>query len=371
MNDKLPSEIMDSLKTMGFINNGEVVDCQPLTGGVASDIWRIDIYPAAGRDYEVKSKQHQTLCIKRALSQLKVEQTWEVSTDRNAYEVRWFQTVAEIFLDGVASDNVVANAVVANDMASNAVVPRILAHDKTRGVFAMDFLPPENYPVWKNQLRDGVVDVLTAQQVASNLGKIHQRSALPSQRPELIKQFDTLHLFYQIRIEPYFLATAKKHPDLKGKINNLANTLATTQTALVHGDISPKNILVGKDGPIFLDAECAVYGDPAFDIAFLLNHLLLKSIWRPLLIDQLLNSFRVAYVAYLANVDWEDTSIFEERACAFLGVFLLARIDGKSPVEYITEDKDKTFVRRIGRTILEKKLLTFSQISDLWKQELA
>ena len=356
MNDELPSEIIDSLKTMGFINNGEVVECLPLTGGVASDIWRIDIYLAGSRDGTVESDQHRTLCIKRALSQLKVEQTWEVSTDRNAYEVCWFKTVAGYFQSsGEGDDN---------------IVPRILAHDKKRGVFAMDFLPPENYPVWKNQLRDGVVDALTAQQVALNIGKIHQRSAQQSQRMELIHQFDTLHLFYQIRIEPYFLATAKKHPDLKDCIENIASVLATTQKALVHGDISPKNILVGKDGPIFLDAECAVYGDPAFDIAFLLNHLLLKSIWRPLLLDQLLNCFTVAYEAYLPNVDWEDSFEFEKRACALLGVFLLARIDGKSPVEYITEEKDKAFVRGIGRTILEKKLLRFSEIGDLWKQEL-
>ena len=349
MNDKLPSEIIDSLTTMGFINNGDVIDSRPLTGGVASDIWRIDIYSADGSDCAVENKRHQTLCIKRALSQLKVEQTWEVSTDRNAYEVRWFQTVAEYF--------------------SHDVVPHILAHDKKRGVFAMDFLPPEKYPVWKNQLRDGVVDPLTAQQVASNLGKIHQRTALLSQRPELMQLFDSMHLFYQIRIEPYFLATAKNHPDLKNHIEKLANGLAKTQKALVHGDISPKNILIGENGPVFLDAECAVYGDPAFDIAFLLNHLLLKSVWRPLLLDQLLYSFTVAYESYLSNVNWENALEFEKRACAFLGVFLLARIDGKSPVEYITEEKDKEFVRYIGRTIINKKLLTFFEIHDLWKQE--
>ncbi len=349
MNDKLPTEMIDSLKTMGFIKNGEVINSQPLTGGVASDIWRIDIYPDGSSDCAVEKNQYQTLCIKRALSQLKVKQTWEVSTDRNAYEVRWFQTVAEYF--------------------SHDVVPQILAHDEKRGVFAMDFLPPENYPVWKNQLRDGVVDLQTAQQVASNLGKIHQRTALPSLRTDLIQQFDTMHLFYQIRIEPYFLATAKQHPDLKDSIDNLANGLAKNQKALVHGDISPKNILVGENGPIFLDAECAVYGDPAFDIAFLLNHLLLKSVWRPLLLDQLLNSFTVAYESYLSNVNWENPLEFEKRACLYLGVFLLARIDGKSPVEYITEEKDKIFVRYIGRTIIDKKLLTFLKIRDLWKQK--
>ncbi len=349
VDEKLPSEIIDSLITMGFMHEGEVIDYQVLTGGIASDIWRIDIYPTEDGGCTVADEKHKTLCIKRALSQLKVKQTWEVSTDRNAYEVLWFQTVAEYF--------------------SHDVVPCILAHDKKRGVFAMDFLPPENYPVWKNQLRDGDVNPLTAKLIASYLGKIHQRSALPSQRAKLIQQFDTLHLFYQIRIEPYFLATAKKHPDLNNRIENLANTLARTQTALVHGDISPKNILVGEAGPIILDAECAVYGDPAFDIAFLLNHLLLKSVWRPLLVDQLLQSFTVAYDAYLLHVDWEDISTFEERACAFLGVFLLARIDGKSPVEYITEEKDKAFVRSIGRTILEEKLLKFSEIGALWKNK--
>lgn len=350
MSDSLPSEIIDSLKTMGFIKHRDVVEYLPLTGGVASDIWRIDIQLVGEMSgCKIKKTPFRTLCIKRALSQLKVEQVWEVSTDRNAYEVRWFQTVAEYF--------------------PNSVVPRILAHDKKRGIFAMDFLAPDKYPVWKNMLRDGDVNPQTAKLVASYLGKIHQRSALPSQRATLIQEFDSLHLFHQIRIEPYFLATAKKHPDLKRRIENLAGTLATTQTALVHGDVSPKNILVGEDGPIFLDAECAVYGDPAFDIAFLLNHFLLKSVWRPLLLSELLKSFTVAYEAYLPCVDWEDVSEFEERACAFLGVFLLARIDGKSPAEYITTEKNKAFVRNMGRIILEKKLLTFLEVGDLWKQK--
>ena len=153
MSDSLPSEIFDSLKTMDIIKTGDDVECQPLTGGVASDIWRIDIYPVGDCNRGNEYNQPRTLCIKRALSQLKVEQTWEVSTDRNAYEVRWFQTVAEYF--------------------PNNVVPCILAHDKKRGVFAMDFLAPVKYPVWKNLLRDDVVNPLTAKQVARYLGKIH------------------------------------------------------------------------------------------------------------------------------------------------------------------------------------------------------
>ena len=75
------------------------------------------------------------------------------------------------------------------------------------------------------------------------------------------------------------MATARAHPGLRGILHGLVRTTAATKRALVHGDVSPKNILVGPSGPVFLDAECAWYGDPAFDLAFCLNHLLLKCLW--------------------------------------------------------------------------------------------
>jgi aminoglycoside phosphotransferase (APT) family kinase protein len=123
---------------------------------------------------------------------------------------------------------------------------------------------------------------------------------------------------------------------------------------LVHGDVSPKNILVAPQGPIFLDAECAWYGDPAFDLAFCLNHLVLKSFWVPH--PALQKCFESLKDHYLAGVTWESS--IEERIAALLPGLLLARVDGKSPVEYLDET-GKEQVRQLARRMLvaeEKRL---------------
>ena len=124
--------------------------------------------------------------------------------------------------------------------------------------------------------------------------------------------------------------------------------------ALVHGDVSPKNILVAPQGPIFLDAECAWYGDPAFDLAFCLNHLVLKSFWVPN--PALRACFESLKDHYLAGVTWESS--IEERVATLLPGLLLARVDGKSPVEYLDET-GREQVRRLARRMLvaeEKRL---------------
>jgi Ser/Thr protein kinase RdoA (MazF antagonist) len=95
------------------------------------------------------------------------------------------------------------------------------------------------------------------------------------------REFATDAIFHAIRLEPYLLATARAHPDRAAALEKLAKTTARTKLTLVHGDVSPKNILIGPQGPVFIDAECAWFGDPAFDLAFCLNHLLLKCLWVP------------------------------------------------------------------------------------------
>ena len=111
-------------------------------------------------------------------------------------------------------------------------------------------------------------------------------------------------------------------------------------------------MLIGPGGPIFLDAECAWYGDPAFDLAFCLNHLLLKCLWTPAAASGFLHGFDVLTKAYLAGVSWEPSGALEARAARLLPGLLLARVDGKSPVEYLTDERDKDRVRRVARSLL-------------------
>src|SRR5439155_4136905 len=161
-------------------------------------------------------------------------------------------------------------------------------------------------------------------------------------------------IFFDIRLDPYLLATARRHHDLAPMLEALVETTRRTKRTLVHGDVSPKNILVGAHGPVLLDAECAWWGDPAFDLAFCLNHLLLKCLWHPPATLPLLSAFDALLETYLETVDWEPRGALEQRASALLPGLLLARVDGKSPVEYITYESNRDVVRLVARELLQR-----------------
>lgn len=308
---------------------GEAARWTPLAGGVSSDLWRVDL---PGR----------SLCVKRALARLRVAADWEAPVSRNAYEWAWMRFASLHRPDSV---------------------PELLAHDAEAGLFAMAYLPPERYPMWKAQLMGGEVEQATAAAVGELLGTLHAASAGDA---TLAAEFATDDNFHALRIEPYLLATAAAHPGLSDVLEGLADRTATTRLALVHGDVSPKNILVGPSGPVILDAECAWYGDPAFDLAFCVNHLLLKSLVVPGRRAELLRSARLLAGEYVRRVDWEPRPAVEARAASLLPALLLARVDGKSPVEYLTDDRHRLFVRTVASALLRAPAPTVGDVLDAW-----
>ena len=302
-------------------------------GGVSSDIWRVEL-------------KQQTVCVKRALPQLKVAALWEAPVERNQYEWEWLRIAGKV---------------------EPTAVPSLIARDAESGCFVMEYLDRKNYPIWKNQLRDGLIDLETARTIGQRLAAIHAATA---GQADIRDRFPTDHIFHAIRIEPYLLTTATLHDDLAGAIGQIATNLAQTKQALVHGDISPKNILVGPSGPIFLDAECACYGDPVFDITFCLNHLMLKCIWTPHATAGFLQAFDVLSNSYLDGVVWDDRQAFEARAARTLPALFLARVDGKSPVDYITSDTHRDLVRHVSRKLLLSPVATLREVRMTWTEAL-
>jgi len=134
--------------------------------------------------------------------------------------------------------------------------------------------------------------------------------------------------------------------------------------------VSPKNILAGPKGPVFLDAECAWYGDPAFDLAFCLNHLLLKCAWKPQWHAGYLRCFDALAQAYLGSVTWEPRPDIEARTAHLLPGLFLGRIDGKSPVEYITEDGMRERVRRTAKALLRNPVAALADVHGAWEAEI-
>ena len=247
--------------------------------------------------------------------------------------------------------------------ASPGASPRLLGQHEGLGVLVMAWLAPDAHRLWKKLLRDGHADVATARAVGATLARIHSYSAA---RPELAASFDTDAIFFDIRLEPYLLATARRHAELAPALERLVATTQAHKIALVHGDVSPKNILVGEAGPVLLDAECAWWGDPAFDLAFCLNHLLLKCLWTPAATRAFVVAFDTLASAYLDAVDWESRERIETRAAALLPGLLLARVDGKSPVEYIDDERDRELVREVAGALLLRPVSRLDDVAVAW-----
>ena len=329
---EVPADIIAALRRMGLAEGS--APGEPLTGGVSSDIWRVDL-PSG------------PICVKRALPKLRVAADWQAPVSRNRYEARWMAR---------------ANAAIPGS------APTLLGQDEAAGALAMAYLDPADHPLWKQRLHDGDARPDFAAAVGRTLAGIHAATAAD---PTVAGDFPTDAIFQAIRIEPYLLATARAHPDRAPALHALAKTTAATKRALVHGDVSPKNILAGPRGPVFLDAECAWWGDPAFDLAFCLNHLLLKCLWTPAARTGFLACFDRLAAAYLAGVDWEPAEAIEARAARLLPGLFLARVDGKSPVEYLTEEADQDRVRHTARALLAEPVERLGAVRAAWTEELA
>jgi aminoglycoside phosphotransferase (APT) family kinase protein len=324
-------DLIEPLRRMGLLSADERPRITPLTGGVSSDILLIE---AGGRRF----------CVKRALPRLKVAALWEAPVERNAAEAAWMRAVQRWLPRASA---------------------RVLGEDPKAGWFAMEYLAPEDHRLWKTELLAGIVEPGFAAAVGRDLGLIHARSAAD---PSIPAAFANDATFEAIRIEPYLRATARAHPGLASRFDEIAQTTLTTKRALVHGDVSPKNILRGREGPVFLDAECAWFGDPAFDLSFCLNHLLLKGAREGADRRLYCAAFSALAEAYLAGVDWESADSLEARAAALLPALFLARIDGKSPVEYLTRESEREAVRRMAAPLILGPPRRLMDVAGAWER---
>ena len=302
--------------SLGLAPNDGVVDVRPLTGGVASDIASVDL-------------GDRVVCVKFALEKLRVAEDWHAPVNRNAAEYAWL------------------------DFAGDAVrgcAPRLYGRDAAHNGFAMEFVDGDDVYLWKSALLDGRPLREEAAKVGKVLGRIHAASTAEDFDSS---RFRNQHDFYALRLDPYLGFTAALYPELAGNLRQLIDAQVSNAVALIHGDVSPKNILFRSGQAVFLDAECATMGDPAFDVSFCLNHLLLKAFHMPGRIDEMLGEFAAFWTSYARNVSWENVDGLERRVCSLLPALMLARIDGKSPVEYLDEN-DRDRVRVFAKAHLEK-----------------
>lgn len=299
----------------------------PLSGGVSCEIYLVE-------------DGAERFVVKRALAKLKVKADWFADVARNRHEWEYIRYVANFLPEAV---------------------PALQHCSAPNNYFTMEHLDG-SFANWKQLLLAGQASGEHARRAGNLLAQIHRHSAGDAKARQL---FDTTQNFFQLRLEPYLLATGAKHPALRPQFEAEVARLAATRECLVHGDFSPKNILVNDGRMVILDCEVAWYGDPAFDAAFLLNHFFLKALLhtpRHASMRPMIDSFWTAYQAARPSPEMEP------RVCRLLPMLLLARVDGKSPVEYLDPARQQVVREFVPQTLPAKNASLAGLAAAWWSQ---
>ncbi len=365
--DKMDSaEIGRYLAAQGVLPIDAQLTVAPLGGGVSNIVLMV-------------RTPSQCLVLKQALPELRVEAYWPSRIDRALREAEALRIVA--------------------DHLPGGAVPEIYFIDEENFIYGMSCAPP-SAKLWKEDLLAGVVEAPVAEAAGRLLAQTHA-----IQDPAVTQRFSDDEVFWQLRVDPYYNTTAEKHPALKPVYEQAIAQMKSRKLALVHGDYSPKNMFVvrekvdsraasnserdspgydsgkekmdsresGNDGVgapsgleggseatptnplLLLDFEVVHWGDPAFDIAFCINHLLIKSIVNSHVQQEYFRAVTALMDGYRdeqPGVDWGE---LQAETRLQLGCLMLARIDGKSPVEYIKDGPTKETVRRVSRFVLQEQ----------------
>ena len=325
------TEICHALIRLNLMDASENPALSELNGGISSEIYKVDL-------------DDRSLCVKSALPTLKSDPDWHVPVERTAAEWEWLK--------------------LAQNVAKN-IAPDPLGYDKQTNTLVMSYLEPELYPNWKDLLSQGIIDPNMAEAAAERLVMLHNATAGDE---KLIQRFSNDSIFYDIRLEAYFLETGRTVEVLNDLMHELVESTAASKVALVHGDVSPKNILIGPNGPVFLDAECACYGEPAFDAAFCLTHFLLKCLWKPNWKKGYLKCHERFRKTYISNAKWLDMTELERRVTQLHLGMLVARVAGRSKVEYISDKVTQELVKTFATRHLISHVATTGEVATLWNE---
>jgi 5-methylthioribose kinase len=282
--------VREHLHGRGLLPAEARVRVEPLAGGVSSDIVAV-----TGPGIDV--------VVKRALPRLRVAQEWLADDERVVTEARALQLAARL---------------------APGTVPAVLDLDEDSRTLVLE-RAPAGWRNWRDELLLGRVDETVARALGRALAAWHTGTA--GSPPAA---FTNTRVFVQLRIEPFYRMVAARHPQVAETIGATADALLQTRECLVHGDVSPKNVLYGDGRLWMLDWEVAHVGDPCFDLAHLLAHLVLKAVHRPADASR----YRAAAEAFLSAY---GRPADRGRLVPNLGCLLLARVDGKSPAPYLTE----------------------------------
>ncbi len=284
----------------GLISHTDKPGCKILTGGVSNTTLLVS--PEHAND----------LIVKQALAKLNVKEDWFSEQERIFVEARALEVMPKLLPEGTT--------------------PALIFEDHEEFVLIMEAISPP-YENWKSQLLQGNVQLNHIDQFARLLALLHSQTFHSAYYANLFRE---RKFFNSLRLEAYYRFTADRVPEAREFLLELIRENDNTHVCLVHGDFSPKNVLVHHDKLILLDFEVMHFGDGAFDIGFAMTHLLSKANHLTESRRIFINAARRFWETYyhIANIDAD----MEARAVRNTLACLLARAKGKSPLEYLSEE---------------------------------
>ncbi len=322
---EIPSDAIAWLRKHSLVADHETPRIEALPGGVSS------------RTVLVECDHARPMVLKQSLAKLRVAVDWFSSPERihrEALAIRWFSrlappgTITELYFEDAAEHTIAIEAV------------------------------PKPHDNWKTLLLAGDVQLAHVRQFGQLLGALHRNSA--TRADELLPLFGDKNFFETLRVEPYYRYTAHLAPQFIGPL--IEETLATNES-LVHGDFSPKNVLIHSDRMVLLDHEVAHFGDPAFDIGFAMAHFLSKAHHLPPLRERFLSAAQEFWISY-GNADFESRCVRHSLAC------LLARVRGRSPLEYLSSE-ERTHQAAAVLAIMQRAPAEMPALIERFSKELA
>lgn len=293
-------ELVRYLRGSGRIGADEQPALRTLAGGVSN------------RTVLLERESGEQWVLKQALEKLRVQADWFCSPERihrEALGLHWLERLAP----------------------AGSITPFVF-EDRDRHLLAMAAVP-QPHENWKTMLLAGDLHTVHVEGFARLLRSIH-RNALAHREP-LQRTFGDQSFFERLRLEPYYAYTAERVPAAAPFLASLIDETRSHRDTLVHGDYSPKNVLVRGDSLVLLDHEVIHFGDPAFDVGFSLSHLLSKAHHLP----ERRDAFAVAARLYWATYADGHEAELEPRVVRHTLACLLARVAGRSPLEYLDQDE--------------------------------
>lgn len=329
------------LRDTARVEPGERLQIRQLTGGVSNMVLLVE------------RPDRPDFVIKQARAKLRTREEWLSSVERNWREADVLAICRELL----------ARRTPVEDTLPPASTPRIVFKDRDNYLFAMT-AAPRPHMVWKESLLAGNVDPSVAAACGRLLGTLHAESWGDE---SIAARLGDRTLFEELRVDPYYRTLARKRPETSAWIERLVASIEPC--ALVHADFSPKNLLVAPAGLLMVDFETGHYGDPAFDLGFFLTHLMLKACLKaphhaPYV--TLGETFRRAYDDQLRErIGPAELADLWARGVQHFAGCAWARLDGKSPVDYLTDDSRRAAVRGLCHDIFSRQVSTWSDVVGL------